>query len=117
MAPGWSSCRTTRTAARRSSSLFERIVAEEGQRLIGWREVPTDNSALGPSAVAVQPVFRQILIGRGPGLPAPAVAGERDAAFERKLFVIRKRIEHAVDALDVSPSGSSSTSSACRRGR
>ena len=69
--------------------LFERIVAEEGQRLIGWREVPTDNSALGPSAVAVQPVFRQVLIGRGPGLPAPAVAGERDAAFERKLFVIR----------------------------
>ena len=81
--------------------LFERIVAEEGQRLIGWREVPTDNSALGPSAVAVQPVFRQVLIGRGPGLPAPAVAGERDAAFERKLFVIRKRIEHAVDALEV----------------
>ena len=40
--------------------LFERIVAEEGQRLIGWREVPTDNSALGPSAVAVQPVFRQV---------------------------------------------------------
>ena len=53
--------------------LFERIVAEEGQRLIGWREVPTDNSALGPSAVAVQPVFQQVLIGRGPGLPAPAV--------------------------------------------
>ena len=34
-------------------------------------------------------------------MPAPAVAGERDAAFERKLFVIRKRIEHAVDALEV----------------
>jgi glutamate synthase (NADPH) large chain len=81
--------------------LFERIVAEEGQRIIGWREVPTDNGALGPSAVAVQPVFQQVVIGRGPGLPAPAVPGEPDAAFERKLFVIRKRIEHAVDALDV----------------
>ena len=83
--------------------LFERIVAEEGQRIIGWREVPTDNGALGPSAVAVQPVFQQVVIGRGPGLPAPAVPGEPDAAFERKLFVIRKRIEHAVDALDVIP--------------
>src|SRR5688572_19835131 len=36
--------------------LFERIVAEEGQQLIGWRDVPTDNRAVGPSAVAVQPV-------------------------------------------------------------
>ena len=81
--------------------LFERIVAEEGQRIIGWRDVPTDNSAVGPSAVAVQPVFQHVVIGRGPGLPPPAVPGGRDAAFERKLYVIRKRIEHAVDALEI----------------
>src|SRR5688572_5729012 len=66
--------------------LFTRIVAEEGQRLIGWRDVPTDNSAVGPSAVAVQPVFRHVVIGRGPGLPAPGSSAEGDAAFERKLF-------------------------------
>ena len=81
--------------------LFEQIVVEEGQRLIGWRDVPTDNSAVGPSAVAVQPVFRQIVIGRGPGMAVPRVSAEGDANFERKLFVIRKRMEHAVDALDL----------------
>jgi glutamate synthase (NADPH) large chain len=80
---------------------FAEIIAEEGQRLIGWRDVPTDSRAVGPSAVAVQPVFRQIVIGRGAGLPAPGASPEGDAAFERKLFVIRKRIEHAVDALDL----------------
>jgi glutamate synthase (ferredoxin) len=81
-------------------ALFEQIVAEEGQQLIGWRDVPTDNRALGPSAVAVQPAFRQILIGRGPAMAPPGTAAS-DAAFERKLFVIRKRVEHAVDVLDL----------------
>jgi len=79
--------------------LFEEIVVEEGQIVLGWRDVPTDDSALGPSAISVEPVFRQILIGRGLGLPAAAESAEGDAAFERKLFVIRKRVEHAVDAL------------------
>jgi glutamate synthase domain-containing protein 2/glutamate synthase domain-containing protein 1/glutamate synthase domain-containing protein 3 len=81
--------------------LFEQIVVEEGQRVIGWRDVPTDNSAVGPSAVAVQPVFRQIVIGRGQAMAAPGASAEGDAAFERKLFVIRKRMEHTVDALDL----------------
>ena len=45
--------------------VFARIIAEEGQQLLGWRDVPTDNSPIGPSAVRVQPVFRQIFIGRG----------------------------------------------------
>jgi glutamate synthase (ferredoxin) len=79
--------------------IFARIVEEEGQQLLGWRKVPTNDSAVGPSAVAVEPLFRQILIGRGPGLPPAGESPEGDAAFERKLFVIRKRVEHAVDAL------------------
>jgi glutamate synthase (ferredoxin) len=86
-------------AARESiESLFGHIVAEEGQRLLGWRDVPTSDAPVGPSAVAVEPVFRQIFIGRGPafeGLPA----AEARARFERKLYVIRKRVEHAVDRL------------------
>ncbi|HZB24565.1 MAG TPA: hypothetical protein VE379_00440, partial [Vicinamibacterales bacterium] len=52
-------------------ALFERTVVEEGQRVLGWRAVPTDSRALGASAVAVQPAFEQIFIGRGAGLPAP----------------------------------------------
>jgi glutamate synthase (ferredoxin) len=78
---------------------FERIVEEEGQRVLGWRDVPTDDRAVGLSARAVEPVFRQIFIGRGRSLPAAGSSAEGDAAFERKLYVIRKRVEHAVDAL------------------
>jgi glutamate synthase (ferredoxin) len=87
----------------RIEALFEAIVVEEGQHVLGWRDVPSDDTALGPSAVAVEPVFRQIFIGRGePGAAGPDSARSdagADARFERKLYVIRKRVEHAVDAL------------------
>ncbi len=82
-------------------ALFERIVIEEGQLVLGWRDVPTDTSAVGPSAVAVAPVFKQLFIGRGAGLPSAGKSIEADARFERKLYVIRKRVEHAVDGLDL----------------
>lgn len=86
-------------ARRQIQSVFEHIVGEEGQRVLGWRDVPTDNRLVGASAVAVQPVFRQIFIGRGAAGPGSSDATEARAAFERKLYVIRKRLEHAVDAL------------------
>jgi glutamate synthase (NADPH/NADH) large chain len=86
-------------ARARIEALIAQIVLEEGQSLLGWRDVPTDTSLLGPSAVAVAPVFRQVFVGRDLGLSAPAGSTEGDAAFERKLYVIRKRIEHAIDAL------------------
>src|SRR5438477_8302515 len=74
--------------------LMASIVAEEGQRLLGWRDIPTDDRLLGASAVNVEPHIKQVFIGRGEA---------RDAAhFERKLYVIRKRIEHAVEAMDFS---------------
>jgi glutamate synthase (NADPH) large chain len=78
--------------------LVARIIAEEGQTLLGWRDVPTDDRLVGPSAVAVEPAFAHIFIGRAAGMSG-ADAQER---FERKLYVIRKRIEHAVDALSIS---------------
>ena len=74
-------------------ALLERIIAEEGQALIGWRDVPVDNSCLGESVKAVEPVVRQLFIGRG------AQIGDQDA-FERKLFVIRKRAENSVRESD-----------------
>ncbi len=64
--------------------LFEVIVAEEGQEVLGWRTVPTDNSMIGPTARASEPYMRQVFIGRNPNLAD-------DMAFERKLYVIRKR--------------------------
>ena len=69
--------------------LFERMVHEEGQKLLGWRTVPTDPSKCGPLAREVMPEIRQIFIGRGKGI-------KDGDALERKLYVIRKRVERAV---------------------
>ena len=70
-------------------ALLERTVAEEGQVLLGWRDVPTSNGGLGESVKRVEPVVRQLFIARGEGC-------ETQEAFERKLFVIRKLVENAV---------------------
>jgi glutamate synthase (NADPH/NADH) large chain len=74
-------------------ALLEHIIAEEGQTLIGWRDVPVNNSGLGESVKAVEPVVRQAFIGRG------TQTIDQDA-FERKLFVIRKRAENSVRESD-----------------
>ena len=65
--------------------------------MLGWRDVPSDNSLLGDSAKATQPMFRHVFIG------ARGAAATDGMAFERKLYVIRKRIEHAVDSVDINP--------------
>ena len=67
--------------------LIERIVEEEGQRCLGWRDVPTKPDQAGEVARKTLPVFRQIFIARD-------ILDE--GQFERKLYVIRKRIENAV---------------------
>ncbi len=68
---------------------FDRILAAEGQRMLGWRDVPTDNSVLGYSVKPIEPLIRQVFIERGPYC-------RNVDAFERKLFVARKQIHHAV---------------------
>lgn len=76
-------------------ALFSTIIAEENQVLLGWRDVPVDNSNIAQAARDVEPVMRQVFV-------ASAQADSSDfdqTVFERKLFVIRKRIEHAVRAL------------------
>ena len=70
-------------------NILEEIVGEEGQLLLGWRDVPVDSSAIGNHAREVQPYIRQVFIGRGPQTPD-------ETHLERKLYVIRKRIEKAV---------------------
>jgi len=67
----------------------EKVVRDEGQTFLGWRDVPFDNATLGPTAQASQPAIRQFFVGRGEGLV--------DAmSFERKLYVIRRLVEKAV---------------------
>ncbi|AOS46374.1 Ferredoxin-dependent glutamate synthase 1 [Lacunisphaera limnophila] len=72
------------TARRKLEEVFAGIIQSEGQVLLGWRTVPTDNSMLGDTAKSAEPFMRQVFIGRGADTPD-------DAAFERKLYVIRKR--------------------------
>ena len=75
--------------ARQCETVCEEIVAEEGQHVLGWRDVPTDDSSLGPTARAGEPDFKQIFIGCSSEITEPA-------AFERKLYLIRKRVEHRI---------------------
>ncbi|MCW3070038.1 MAG: gltB [Solirubrobacterales bacterium] len=78
----------TDPAARgRLESLLERTVSDEGQRLLGWREVPVDETQTGEVAAACRPAIRQLFVGAG-----PAEQADRDA-FERKLYVIRRVCE------------------------
>jgi len=71
-------------------ALFEKIVAEEGQIFLGWRSLVTDNSLLGNGAKSVEPAIDHAFIGRGP-------RATTEDAFERKLYVIRKRFEREVE--------------------
>ncbi|NCR53235.1 MAG: glutamate synthase large subunit [Microcystis aeruginosa L211-07] len=68
----------------KSRQEFDKIAAEEGLKVLGWRDVPTDNSSLGNSARSTEPFIEQVFIERDANL-------SDDLAFERKLYVIRKR--------------------------
>jgi glutamate synthase (NADPH/NADH) large chain len=73
---------------------IERAINAEGQILLGWRDVPTDNRGLSRAAVAVEPVVRQVFISRGR-------TGMNQDDLERKLYIIRKRSGHAIQALNL----------------
>ncbi|MCY3731632.1 MAG: glutamate synthase large subunit, partial [Rhodospirillaceae bacterium] len=70
----------------------ERICAEQGQTLVGWRPVPTDpeGANLGPTALAAAPHIEQVFIAAGDRLHGDA--------FERRLYLIRKRASHLLRA-------------------
>jgi glutamate synthase (NADPH) large chain len=62
---------------------------QEGFSLIGWREVPTDNSTLGESVKPTEPKHLQVFIGRGKKKYS-------EAEFERRLYILRKVISDAI---------------------
>ena len=95
-------CFLPREAERRAEieALIERTIAEEGQRVLGWRDVPTDSSVPGPSASQVEPLTRQVFVGSTLDDPAD---------FERKVYVIRRVAERAAGADFAVPSFSSRT--------
>ncbi|MEX0784974.1 MAG: glutamate synthase central domain-containing protein, partial [Dehalococcoidia bacterium] len=77
-------------ATYQAQALFTAIVEEEGQHLLGWRDVPRNSSMVGKSAADVEPSMHHVFIARDHELDGD------DDAFERKLYIIRKRFERAV---------------------
>ncbi len=74
---------------RECEKYLEDIIKEEDQYLLGWRTVPTNNASIGNTARSCEPLVRQVFIGRNAKI-------QEDMAFERKLYVIRKRAEKAI---------------------
>jgi glutamate synthase domain-containing protein 2/glutamate synthase domain-containing protein 1/glutamate synthase domain-containing protein 3 len=87
----------------RYERLLEETVEAEGQRVLGWRDVPVDRRHVGAAAAATAPRIRQLLIGA-----SPTLADDGDA-FERKLYVIRRVAELAAGPELVLPSCSART--------
>jgi len=67
--------------------VFTEIIAEEGLRLLGWRDVPVKSDQIGALARTTEPFMRQVFIARD---------AFNETQFERKLYVVRKRVEKAV---------------------
>ena len=76
----------------RCEELCVRVCAEEGHRALGFRDVPVDSSAIGHLARSCEPVVRQLFVECRSG---------GDDEFERKLYVIRRRIERLAQAAGV----------------
>ncbi|WP_374588431.1 glutamate synthase large subunit [Novosphingobium sp.] len=72
--------------------IFEKFIAKEGQRLIGWRDVPVTTEGLGKAVLEQMPVIRQCFIARGDNC-------EDQDAFERKILAIRKQTQNPLAAL------------------
>ncbi len=73
-----------------AKKMFEIIVRKEGMEFLGWREVPTDPSALGHKAVDCMPCILQAFVRR----PAELAKG---LAFDRRLYVVRRVFEQSND--------------------
>jgi glutamate synthase (NADPH/NADH) large chain len=67
-------------------SNLEKIAADEGLRIIGWRDLPINSTSLGETALSVMPIFKQIFI--------ESNSAETDIQLDRRAFVFRKRVEH-----------------------
>ena len=80
---------TDREELKFCKEVFAKVISDEGQALLGWREVPVDNSGIGKGARDTQPVIEQVFIQKDAKM-------KDQLAFERKLYAIRKRIENII---------------------
>ncbi len=89
-------CSPDPAARAHGQKVFEAIVAQEGQKVLGWRDVPTNNAPIGNTAKSSEPFMRQVFIGRSPDLTD-------DLDFERKLYIIRKLSHNAIRSTQIDP--------------
>src|SRR4030088_1725438 len=71
------------------ASIIADQIRDEGLTLLGWRDVPSDNSSLGETVKPTEPAHMQVFIGRG-----AHIKSEDD--FERRLYILRKSISQAI---------------------
>jgi glutamate synthase domain-containing protein 2/glutamate synthase domain-containing protein 1/glutamate synthase domain-containing protein 3 len=114
---------TDQASRARIEVLLEQVVTDEGQSVLGWRDVPVRPEHTGATAAACRPVIRQLFVGAGADTngrgEAEVAEGARSIgldqdAFERKLYVIRRVCEQAVAADEDSDAGFYVTSSSSR---
>ncbi len=89
-------CSPDSAARAQGQQVFETVVAQEGLKVLGWRDVPTNNAPIGNTAKASEPFMRQVFIARSPNL-------SNDLDFERKLYIIRKLSHNAIRATQIDP--------------
>ena len=92
----------------RAVEMVEAVVREEGQSVLGWRDVPRDSTAIGEGARRVEPHIGQLFIGRD-------ARTSDEAAFERKLYVIRKVIEQRALEAGFTPADLYAPSLSCNK--
>ena len=76
----------------RAEAIVEEAIVAEGHDLIGWRDIPVDNSSLGERVKSVEPAQRQVFIARRANIVD-------EDAFERRLFILRKVISNRIYAI------------------
>ena len=69
--------------------IYSQMIKRERMTLLGWREVPSDNSTLGESVKPTEPVHLQVFIGRGNKI-------KTEEEFERRLYILRKSMSNAI---------------------
>ena len=71
------------------TTVFEKHIKEQELKILGWRNVPINNSVLGEIAAKTQPFIKQIFIGK-------SNPKQEDFQFNLKLFIARKKAEHEI---------------------
>ncbi|MCH8107295.1 MAG: glutamate synthase large subunit [Chloroflexi bacterium] len=82
-------------ARSKTQALIEEVISQEGLELLGWREVPVDPAQIGRDSRSVLPYISQVFIG-------PGENGQDPEQLERKLYVVRKVVEHSAGRLGLS---------------